>query len=416
MAKRSTFMIIIIAVVALGLLFGLNAFTAPMIEANNASSALAPLFEAMPDAKNFEPVFDGTDTVRAVYKETSGLGYAIMLSTDAGYTGDPIEFAMGVDAEGKLTGLAFTAYPETKELAPEYLATYVGQDSAMPDVALVTGATYSSSAVKNAVADGFDYLISNGLVAEGVKGDDQLLMELLPGLFTGMANPEGIVQAEELEASGNIVKALKAPNDSGAAFIVKDGETMYLVCVNVSGAWTAFDVNGEDASAAISSAAADEAVAAAKAAQSYAPDKDMAKLAKLASEGAEFTAIDVPTFNSVVAAYEIADGENSLYGFVAHPYGYSNIPMNFFFIIDGNGAIVSMSAAEFILESDYFSSYTLDESSYKAGFAGQTADSFTEDTALISGATLSSDAARTATEDVFAAFAAITVNGGESNG
>ena len=51
--------------------------------------------------------------------------------------------------------------------------------------------------------------------------------------------------------------------------------------------------------------------------------------------------------------------------------------------------------------------------SYKAGFVGVTGDSFTGDEALISGATVSSDAVRVATEDAFAAFAAVNENGGE---
>ena len=65
-----------------------------------------------------------------------------------------------------------------------------------------------------------------------------------------------------------------------------------------------------------------------------------------------------------------------------------------------------------ILEKEYFSSYTLDEPSYKAGFAGLTADSFTGEDTLISGATISSNAVKTAVYDVFAAFKNLQENGG----
>ncbi len=82
-------------------------------------------------------------------------------------------------------------------------------------------------------------------------------------------------------------------------------------------------------------------------------------------------------------------------------------------VIDDNGAIVTMTADELILFKEYFTSYQLDESSYKAGFTGLTGDSFTGDEALISGATVSSDAIRVATEDAFTAFAAVNENGGE---
>ena len=99
--------------------------------------------------------------------------------------------------------------------------------------------------------------------------------------------------------------------------------------------------------------------------------------------------------------------------FVSRSYGYSNEPMVIYYVIDDNGAIVTMTADELILFKEYFTSYQLDEESYKAGFAGLTADSFTGDEALISGATVSSDAIRVATDDAFAAFAAVKENGGE---
>lgn len=62
---------------------------------------------------------------------------------------------------------------------------------------------------------------------------------------------------------------------------------------------------------------------------------------------------------------------------------------------------------------DYFNAYELNESDYKAGFAGITGDSWNGDQALISGATISSEAVSAATADVFLAFGAIDQNGGE---
>ena len=66
-----------------------------------------------------------------------------------------------------------------------------------------------------------------------------------------------------------------------------------------------------------------------------------------------------------------------------------------------------MNAEELIFYKDYFSDYTLDEPSYKEGFIGLTADSYTGEQAIIAGATMSTEGVATATEDVFAAFAAI---------
>jgi hypothetical protein len=78
--------------------------------------------------------------------------------------------------------------------------------------------------------------------------------------------------------------------------------------------------------------------------------------------------------------------------------------MGVYYVLDEQGAIVKMTADELIFDAEYFHGYTLDEPTYKAGFAGLTSGSFTGDQALISGATLTSNAMKTATKDVFAAF------------
>ena len=420
MTKKSGLKLIVIGVVCLALLLGLNAVTKPLIEANGASEAFAPFFELMPEAKDFELMYDGVNapdenaapTIQAIYKETSDLGFVINLSTTEGYTKEPIDFTVAVGNDGKVMGMTVTEYPDTKEVGDDFIASFTGQDSALADVALVSGATFSSSAIKNAVSDGLNYLIDGGFIAAGVKGDDQVLMELLPTVCTGMANSAGVAQFEDMGVSGTyIVSGMKALNSSNCAYIVKDGDASFLVIVNLAGSCKVYDVNGNEVKDALSADAMGEVTADAQAKLVYDNTKDIAKISQL-SGGTEPTAIPVSTFNSVVGAYTV--GGN--YAFAVAPYGYSNIPMSFYYIVDSNGAIVSMTAAEFILESDYFSSYTLDESSYKAGFAGLTADTFDGSAALISGATMSSEAANTATNDVFEAFNAIMENGGENNG
>ena len=65
---------------------------------------------------------------------------------------------------------------------------------------------------------------------------------------------------------------------------------------------------------------------------------------------------------------------------------------------------MGMNADELIFHAEYFSSYTLEPSSYKAGFKGLTSDSWTGEQAVISGATMTSDAVKTSTNDIFAAY------------
>lgn len=429
-AASALVLVLIFAVFAL-VLFGINIFAAPLIEANGSAQQFAPLYSVMPEAKGFELIYDANDsaasalvdvpeTVQAIYSETSGLGYAIRLSTTQGYTKEPIEFTIAIDAEGKISGTELTAYPDTKDFGADYPGSFIGQDSALGDVGLVAGVTYSSSAFKNAVSDGFAALIGNGLVGAGVKSDAQILTELSVQVFTGLANRDGVAQVEEPEiAEGQftfIQKIMKALNGSGFAFVAKDGESSYLLIANVSGTVRVYDIEGKDVTETANAAMVEEASSYAAANTVSTADAEQKKLRTMVSEGAEFTALSLgDAFNSVTGAYRIADGETTLYGFCARPYAYSNQPIAVYFVLDENGAIVSMASDEIILFGEYFTSYELDESQYKEGFAGLTADSFTGEQALISGATASTNAMTVATEDVFSAFQAISATDGGNN-
>ena len=429
-AASALVLVLIFAVFAL-VLFGINIFAAPLIEANGSAQQFAPLYSVMPEAKGFELIYDANDsaasalvdvpeTVQAIYSETSGLGYAIRLSTTQGYTKEPIEFTIAIDAEGKISGTELTAYPDTKDFGADYPGSFIGQDSALGDVGLVAGVTYSSSAFKNAVSDGFAALIGNGLVGAGVKSDAQILTELSVQVFTGLANRDGVAQVEEPEiAEGQftfIQKIMKALNGSGFAFVAKDGESSYLLIANASGTVRVYDIEGKDITETANAAMVEEASSYAAANTVSTADAEQKKLRTMVSEGAELTALSLgDAFNSVTGAYRIADGETTLYGFCARPYAYSNQPIAVYFVLDENGAIVSMASDEIILFGEYFTSYELDESQYKEGFAGLTADSFTGEQALISGATASTNAMTVATEDVFAAFQAISATDGGNN-
>ncbi len=413
--SKSIVVLLALFVLAALLLTGVNTVTAPLIEANGASAQFEPLFAVMPEAQNFDVLYsaqdpaattlvDVPDTVTGIYSETSGLGYAITLSTSAGYTKEPIEMTLAVDAEGKISALEVTAYPESRDVGADYLTSFQGQDSALPDVGLVAGTTFSSAAIKNAVSDGFAALIANDLVGAGVKSDDQVLLELLPQVYSGIAN-NGVGQYEEAEVnSGSIVKAFKALNGSGFGFILNDGSTNYLGVWTLAGGAKILDLEGN----VVDNAALLEEIKAYGAANAESlADKETAKLQRLTSEGAEITALPVELYNSVTGVYSILDGGAQFYGFVARSYGYSNLPMAVYYVLDVNGAIVSMNAEELIFYKDYFSDYTLDEPSYKEGFTGLTADSYTGEQALIAGATMSTGGVDTATKDVLAAFAAI---------
>ena len=423
--KSVIVLVLIFAVMMLGIT-GVNAYTAPIIAANGSAAVYEPLLEVMPDAQDFELLYDAADpadstltdvpeTVQGLYRETSGLGYVIRLSTTKGYTGEPIELTMAVDSEGKISGIKLNAFPDSKHLGEDYPDSYLGQDSALGGVSLVAGVTYSSKAFKEAVEDGFAVLTANSLVSAGVKSDSQILLELLPSLFPGMANTEGVAQYTERELSGgSITMALDSANGVGAAYIAAVGENSYLVLVNDSLSAHAYDVNGADVTESVDAAILEEAATDAAANIEDSSSKEIKKLSKLAGDGAECTPIALDgLYGTVSHAYSISVGGSTYYGFAARPLGYGNMPMLLYYVLDENGAIVSMTADEFILMGDYFNAYELNESDYKAGFAGITGDSWNGDQALISGATISSEAVSAATADVFLAFGAIDQNGGE---
>lgn len=419
--SKSVLALVAIVLVAVLLLTGLNFITAPLIAENGSAAAFAPLYAVMPDAAGFDQLYDAADpdssalanvpaSVQSIYGETGGMGYVLRLSTSEGYTKQPIEFTLAIDAEGKISGVELTAYPETKDMGKEtYPQTYLGQDSTLANVSLVAGVTYSSTAFKNAVADGFAALIDNGLIGAGVKGDEQILTEMLADVFPGIVNPTGTPQYEEQEiVCSYITKSLKALNDSGFALIMKNGDATYMAVCNAFGSVKIVDVDGNEVS---DDAMAAEAKAYAEANIVSHSDGDLNKVKLLVPDASDVTAISLDgVYNSVTCAYK-AEGVG--YVFVSRSYGYSNEPMVIYYVIDDNGAIVTMTADELILFKEYFTSYQLDESSYKAGFTGLTGDSFTGDEALISGATVSSDAIRVATEDAFTAFTAVNENGGE---
>ena len=413
---KSIIVLVLCLALSLALISGVNIHTAPIIEANAGAAEFEPLYAVMPEAQGFEVIYtaggetalvDVPETVQAIYSEASGLGYVIRLATTQGYTGEAIELTMAVDAEGKISGIELNAYPETKDFGAEYPATYLGQDSAMAEVSLVAGVTYSSAAFKNAVADGFNALIANALVGAGVKGDDQILTELVATVYPGMANA-GIMQAEEIAADGT-VKAFKALNAAGIAAIVESGDGMVLAICDVNGNTLVYNTEG---AAVEDAAAAETARAVAEANLSSFADKDAAALGRLAGEGAVITEIEAPAaFNTVTTAFTVEMNGVTNYGFAARPYGYSNLPMEIYLILDAEGTIVAMNCPELIFFKEYFTTYTLDEPAYKAGFVGMTADTFTADSTLITGATMSANGVKSGISDIFATFSQLNVGG-----
>lgn len=426
LVKAIALMVAIVLVFSAAM-FGLNFYTGPLIEANNAGAVYGPLLAVMPEGASFDgeaqiyaadgsvptTLTDVPAAVTAIYKEATGMGYAVKTTATSQYSKEPMEITLGVDAEGKIIKVQIDSYNDTESYDfrakdPGYLDTYVGKDSALADVGLVAGTTFSSTAFKQGVSDGLNALIANGLIAEGVKGDDQLLTEMIPAVFSGMADPSGNLKAEAIEVSG-AVTAYKALNGSGCAYIVPKGDTMVLAIVNASGKCFVYDTEGnyvtDDNPDAVALATAHAAVNQ-KDFNAEAQDKFGRML-----EGAEnMTALDLPGFSTVVAAASFnVDGE-VYYGFYSKGYGYED--MDVYVIIDASGAIAKVDAKTVIFDQEYFAFTnpaisSFDPNAYKAGLQGLRD---AEDSAVaISGATMTTNSMKQSINDAFEVFAGVEI-------
>lgn len=429
----TTTLIILTISLTFGLaMFGLNFITGPMIEANNQGAEFAPLLAVMPEGAEFGGdalIYDKANasastlngvpaSVLSVYKEKNGLGFAIRVTAESSYSTAPMEITIGVTAEGKICGIQIDSYNDTasfdfRQKDPTYLDSYIGQDSALADVGLVAGSTYSSTAFKNAVSEALGVLIANDLITAGVKTDAQILEELIPTVAPG------IVKATELTASGNIQKALKSLNNSGFAYIMTEGEASYLAVVNAVGVCKFYNVEGTDVTADHETLVTEAKTHASANQISYVANLTT-KLGIIMANAENITPVEFDTFGNVLAAVSFQNEGANYYAFYSSPLTYDNNAMVIVTVLDENGAIVKQDIENIlyghgveylpVYGQGYGDTASGKYNSYEDLFSGMTSGTL-NDSVLISGATISSTAIKTATADVFAAFESI--KGGE---
>ena len=419
--KTFGILLIVIAIFG-GAMFGLNCYTGPLIAANNAGAEFAPLLAVMPEGSSFngEAMIYSKDnaaasslqnvpaSVLSVYKEANGLGYAIRCTAESNYSTAPMEITIGISADGKICGVQIDSYNDTASFDfrtkdPAYLGSYVGKDSALADIGIVAGSTFSSTAFKNAVSEAMGVLISNNMITAGVKSDAQILTELVPTVAPGYT------KLLEATASGNIQVAMKAENGVGFAYVMTESDASFLAVVNAMGACKIYNVEGADVTAD-HAALATEAKAHAAANQASYATAVQTKLGRMLSGAADFTALELDTFNTVALAYAFSVEGTTYYGFYSRSVGFHQ--MDVYYVLDENGAIVKMDAAQFIFEEQYFGNFAgMDTAEYKNGFVGSTADTWSDDKAMIATATMTSNAMKQSTKDVFDAFKTINEGG-----
>lgn len=409
---KSVVVLTAICLVVAALLAVTNFYTAPIIEANKASAATGSLAEVIPGATGFEEVelpADAPETVKSLYKETSGLGYVMLVEATSSYSASPMAITVGFGADSTISGILLTNYQESKDFGVDYPATYIGQDSALGGVDTVAGVTYSSKAFKEAITDAFNTLINSGLLAAGKKSEEQLIGEVMPIALPGSVNGTGACVVEEVETSdASITAAYKAKNDSGYIAVVS-GANGTLVCgMNAFGEVKCFDLDGND----VTEASAD-AVAAVQGA--FTPiatenlEADTATALRAFEDGVEveLTPIEATgSFGVAVAAFKATVGEDVQYVILTHPIGYGDETMKMLHVINSNGEIVLFKTlSELIVHGEYYSAHQLtDESAYRAQFAGLTEATYSDDMTMVAGATITSNAVAASHRAAFEVF------------
>ena len=136
-----------------------NAYTFNEVEVDAAAAAQVMTDGNFPDEIN--------KAFQAVDESGNGIGYVIQLTTKDGYSGG-IVMVVGVSADGTVNGFSVTSHQETSGLGtkafdPEYADQFKGIASdAVSGVSTISGATLTSSAVKNGINAAVAYVNSLG--------------------------------------------------------------------------------------------------------------------------------------------------------------------------------------------------------------------------------------------------------------
>ncbi len=392
---KSVISLVVICLVVTLALSAVNFVTAPVIAENNAKAVQGSFAEALPGADGFEelePSADAPETIKGIYKENNGLGYVVILETSSQYSESPMGITVGIGTDGIIKNIVLTNYAETKNFGDDYPASYIGQDSALSGVELVSGVTYSSTAFRNAVTDAYTALFAVADIAAGEMSDDQMAAEAIGELLPASLDNTGACKVEE---DGGLFVSV---NRTGYAMVADKVAYVTDAFGNYVGSKSFDDAASEDASAveAVKSAAAE--------AYGKAGEKTIKRIVKM-YEDAEVTAL-VPTGvqSTVNGAYRFTSEGATYYAMTASAFGFGG-PVNLLYIVDENGEIAKFKVMSHN-ETEYYGD-VVSQSSYTNGYSGQQLDSISDDVLVISGCTFTTNAVKTAAADVAAAFNAV---------
>lgn len=391
---KSVISLVVICLVVTLALSVVNYFTAPVIAANAANAVQGSLGDALPGAEGFdelEPSADAPETIKGIYQEKNGLGYVVVLETTSQYSESPMGITVGIGTDGVIKNVVLTNYAETKDFGADYPASYIGQDSALAGVELVSGVTYSSTAFRNAISDAYTALFAVADVAAGELSDDQMAAQAIGELLPASLDNTGACVVENND--GLYVSS----NRTGYAMVADKVAYVADAFGNYVGS-KSFGDSAEDASAveAVKSAAAE--------AYAKASEKSIKRIVKMYDDAEVTTLTPAEVQSTVNGAYRFTSEGTTYYGITASAFGYGG-PVNVLYIIDENGTIAKFKVLSHN-ETEYYGD-VVSQSSYTNGYSDQQLDTLGDDVLVVSGCTFTTNAVKTAAADVTAAFSAV---------
>ena len=200
--------LVVICFVASAVLAGVFKITDPLIQTRAQEAANQAMTEVLPEGRDFTE-FTGelVNGVTAAYSTANGAG--TVSSTSFNGFGGAVKLMVGVDADGKVTGIQVMEQSETpgvgsNALTADYLARYSGADSA-DGIDAYSGATFTSKAVKRGVEAALNQagVISGGGGSSKTDGDlvSEAVYKLIPGIkeyfiIAGSADGQTVVYSD----------------------------------------------------------------------------------------------------------------------------------------------------------------------------------------------------------------------------
>ena len=224
MSKSIKSTVVLVAIcAAISILLALtNAVTSPIIQKNQEAAANKALLEVMPNGKDFQKVDLSAYTLPATvtddYSEAGG-GFVFTLTT-TGYSSGFV-IICGVNADGTVSGTKCLSSTETLGHEKTYGANFVGKNSeTLSAVEIISGATKTTAAYKNAVNDALNAAIILGGGSVDIRTEEEILAD---NLNTALPAGEGaftkVFFTEVMDGIDAVYTA-----DNGAGFVCVIGE------------------------------------------------------------------------------------------------------------------------------------------------------------------------------------------------